>query len=184
MAGLLYTQGTQRLEIIVRKDASGGIGTKGLATDKASQKQQDGDLDDSIDESPKKKTLKAFAVSAGFQMAKQVAFFGFNYYVGGIGMKNGDQALQEQINHQYQMYRDTINVVTSVGSGAAMGFAVGNVPGAIIGGIFGAVSSGMSIAERQVERQRNYDYTVFKQNNEINFNRYRAGNFATLGRNK
>lgn len=183
MAGLLYKQGIQKLEIIIRKDTNGGAsGTKGLATSKASASQSE-DLGEDIDESTKKKTLKQFAIAGVISIVKQTAFWGFDYYVGGIGMRNGDQALQDQINAKLQIYKDTINVGTSLATGAIAGSVFGPV-GALVGGLLGSISSGLNIAGRNMEQKRQYDLQVFKENNAINYNKARAGRALTDGRNK
>lgn len=183
MAKLLYQQGVQKLEIIVRKDTSGSPnGTKGLATGKAGATQSE-DMGDSIDESTKTKTLKQFAIASAIQLTKQTAFAGFDYYVGGIGMQNGDQALQDQINGKINLYKDVIDVGSSIAMGAIAGSAFGPV-GTIVGGLIGVVGSGISMAQRQMERKREYNYTIFKENNSIAYNRARAGISSFNGRDR
>jgi len=181
MAGLLYQQGVQKLEIIVRRDISVASGTKGLATGKASATQAE-DLGENIDDdSTKKKTLKQFAMVGAISVAKQIVFTGFDYYVGGIGMKNGDQALQDQVNAKISMVKDVINVGTSIAGGAIAGSAFGPV-GTVVGAIVGVVSSGISIASRELEAKRQYDFAMFKENNAIEYNKARAGLFGSDGR--
>ena len=103
---MLYKQGVQKFEIIVRKDGNvSASGTKGLKTQQASNSQIDktelgSNID--IDAGVKTKTLGKFVGAGMIQLTKQAIFSGFDYYVSGIGMNSGDQSLQAQINRKIE----------------------------------------------------------------------------------
>lgn len=125
---------------------------------------------------------KAFATSMAIGVGKQLLSQSFNYYVSNIGRENGDSNFQTLVNRQFEIVNDSINVISSMASGAAAGAAVGHLPGAIIGATVGAVSSAISIGFRQAERERSYQYQIFKQDNNQAYNLARANYSATTGR--
>ncbi len=182
---MLYKQGVQKIEIIVRKDTTMGMpGTNGLSTQKASVGQEDKeDLGSNIDEKAgiKQKTLGKFVGKELIQLGKQAAFKGFDYFVGGIGMANGDQALQAQIGRKIEIIQDTVNFGTAAIGGAMLGATFGPI-GSLIGGAVGVASAGISFAFRQAERERTYNYETFKSENAIQYLRARAELNTITGR--
>lgn len=182
---MLYKQGVQKIEIIVRKDTTMGMpGTNGLSTQKANGGQEDKqELGSNIDEQAgiKQKTLSKFVWQHLKQLGKQAVFKGFDYYVGGIGMVNGDQALQAQIGRKIEIIQDTVNFGSAATSGFLLGSTFGGV-GAIVGSVIGVASAGISLVVRQAERERTYNYETFKSENEIQYLRARAELNTITGR--
>ena len=182
---MLYKEGVQKFDIIVRRDGNfSASGTKGLKTQQASNSQIDktelgSNID--IDAGVKTKTLGKFVGAGMIQLTKQAIFSGFDYYVSGIGMNSGDQSLQAQINRKIEIVQDVVNVGSSIFSGALMGSSFGPV-GTVIGGLVGAAGSAISIGFRQANREREYSYQVFKENSSIQYQRARAGLNLTTGR--
>ena len=120
-----YQQGSQRIEIIVRKD-SGSVAQNG-----AKEKESDSVADEKNttwrtsvfgSENPQriKRVIKTNSTHA-LAITKQVADLGIEYYIGGIGNKYGDQAMQEQVSRQYEIVKDYTGFASSVGMGALYG---------------------------------------------------------------
>jgi hypothetical protein len=182
---MLYQQGTQRIEIIVRKE--GGGTTETAARETPTDEIGGGrattwrtsvfgsENPNRIKRVIKTNTTHSLAVS------KQVIDLGIEYWVAGLGNKNGDQAMQEQVQRQVEVVKDVTNIASSIGMGALYG-AWGGPIGAVLGALFGAVSSGVSTAVKYAGREREFNYKMFKENNAIEYQRARASINLTTGR--
>lgn len=181
---MLYQQGTQRIEIIVRKDA--GASSRG-----ANEKDADEVTESSTSSTSSAKTgpststqSKQFLrvnVTHGIAIAKQLTGASINYAIQGMGNKYGDQALQENVARQFEIAQDATNVASSVGMGVAFGAAGGPI-GMLLGGFFGLASSAISLGFKYGGRERDFDYKQFKENNAIEYQRARASISLTTGR--
>lgn len=180
---MLYQMGTQRIEVIVRKEGGGGEqGAKEKDADKANEEQEQSESGNGKSaKSREKARMIRTNVTHGLAVAKQVLDTLINYKIQGVGMKYGDQALQESIAREWEIIKDGTNVASSVAMGALYGASGGPI-GAILGMTFGAVSSGISIAFKYAGRERELDYKQFKENNAIEYNRARASINMTTGR--
>ena len=184
----MYTQQRQRIEIIVRKDVGGGSeGAKTREADANVNGGGEGDpnsllskLTGSSNKTRQNRVIKTNATHA-LAISKQVIDLGIEYYIGGIGMRSGDSALQENVSRNMEIFKDTTNMVSSVAMGALYG-AWGGPIGAVLGAVFGAVSTGASLLTKYKGREREYDFKVFKENNAIEYQRARAGINMTTGR--
>ena len=173
---MLYQQGTQRIEVIVRKeDLSQGAGEKDTA-------------DDTTDDGKDKKKISARTkrivvtnLTHALSTAKQVTGLGVEYYISGIGVRNGDQSMQSQIDRTIEKVEDVTNLASNVARGAVFG-AWGGPVGIAVGITTAAAASSMSLAVKYAGRQRDYDYKIFKENNAIEYNRSRAGINILTGR--
>ena len=184
----MYTQQKQRIEIIVRKDVGGGSeGAKTREADSNMNGEQEGEssslmakLTGSSNKMRQRRVIKTNATHA-LAISKQVIDLGIEYYIGGIGMRSGDTALQENVSRNMEIFKDSTNVVSSVAMGALYG-AWGGPIGAVLGALFGAVSTGASLITKYMGRERDYDFKVFKEENAIEYKRARAGINMTTGR--
>lgn len=184
----MYTQQKQRIEIIVRKDAGGGsegAKTREPSSNINSGSDESGDtllakLTGSNSKMRQRRVLKTNATHA-LAVSKQVIDLGIEYYIGGIGMRSGDTALQENVSRNMEMFKDSTNVVSSIGMGALYGSWGGPI-GAVLGAVFGAISTGASLISKYKGREREYDFKVFKEENAIEYKRARAGINMTTGR--
>lgn len=177
--------GNQRIEIIVRKE--GGVSSQKNAKEKDADKIGGGSEDEKSsfwfgNASPerRKRIIKTNATHA-VAVTKQVADLGLEYYISGLGYKHGDQAYQDNVSRRVEILKDVTNVASSIGMGAVYG-AWGGPIGAALGATFGAISSGVSTAIKYASREREYNYTIFKEQNAIQYNRARAGINETNGR--
>lgn len=181
----LYQQGTQRIEIIVRKegDTGGDVGAKETDVDNIGDGKETtwrtsvfgSENPNRIKRIVKTNTTHALAVT------KQIVDLGIEYWVAGLGNQYGDQALQDNISRKVEIMKDVTNVASSTAMGALYG-AWGGPVGAIIGAVFGAVSSGVSTAVKYANREREFNYKMFKENNSIEYQRARASINLTTGR--
>lgn len=184
----MYTQERQRIEIIVRKDAGGGSeGAKVRDADTpiSSGGDESGSslmakLTGSSSKMRQQRVIKTNATHA-LAISKQVVDLGIEYYIGGIGMRSGDTALQENVSRNMEIFKDATNMISSVSMGALYG-AWGGPIGAVLGAVFGAVSTGASLTTKYMGRQREFDFKVFKEENAIEYQRARAGINMTTGR--
>ena len=180
---MLYQQGTQRIEIVVRKE-----GGSAQSNAKETQAEEIGGRETTWrtsvfgSENPSriKRVIKTNTTHA-LAVSKQVIDLGFEYYVAGLGYKTGDQAYQEQISRQVEIMKDVTGFASSIGMGALYGSWGGPI-GAILGATFGAISSATSIGVKYAGRERDFSYKTFKENNAIEYQRARASISLTTGR--
>lgn len=179
-----YQQGTQRIEVIVRKEGGGAsdVGAKEKNTDDIGEKETTWRTSVFGSENPQriKRVIKTNLTHA-LAVSKQVIDLGIEYYQSGLGMKYGDQAYQEQVSRSFEIFKDTSNVASSVAMGALYGSWGGPI-GAVFGAALGAVSTGASLATKYLGREREFNYKVFKENNSIEYRRARASINLTTGR--
>jgi hypothetical protein len=180
---MLYQTGVQKIEVIVRREG-GGVGA-GAGEENADDKQDKPTTWRTAvfgSESPTriKRVIKTNMTHA-LAVSKQVLDLGIEYAIGGLGYRNGDQSYQERVSRQVEVIKDATNVASSVGMGFLYGSWGGPI-GAALGATFGAVSTLTSINTKYANREREYNYKVFKENNAIEYQRSRANINLTMGR--
>ena len=190
-----YTQQSFTVNINVR--GMGVTGGTGNGTNNADPSTEENKL--TTEESEQAKAAKQQAAKAkaashnlaqmGAAFARQVLNAGVQYGISGIGMQTGDQFLQTQAQRKWNDTQVTINAVQGGLSGAATGAAagavfggVGALVGAVAGGILGAASPLLSRGQEYATGQREYQYTVWKEQSNINYARVRAGAELNDGR--
>ena len=179
---MVYQQGTQRIEIIVRKDSGGGQnGAKETETENVSSTGTQNETQKSGGLTARQKRMIKTNATHALAITKQVADLGLEYVVSGIGQSNGDQALQDQVSRNVEIVKDVTGFASSVAMGALYG-AWGGPVGAVLGATFGAISTGVSTAVKYANRERDFNYKVFKENNAIEYQRARASISLTTGR--
>lgn len=182
----LYQQGTQRIEIIVRKESDGSsVGAKTTEPESAGGKGGGettwktaifgSESPERIRRVIKTNTTHMIAVS------KQVLGLAMEYRHAGISYKTGDQSLQDQVKRKVEVIEDASNVASSVAMGAVYG-AWGGPIGSFLGAAMGLISSGASTIVKYRGREREFNYKVFKENNATEYKRARAHVNLTTGR--
>lgn len=181
---MLYQNGVQRIEVVVRKESAGVAETNAKETPAEDVGGRETTWRASVfgSENPNriKRVIKTNTTHA-LAISKQVVDLGIEYWVGGLGDRYGDQAYQEQVQRQVEIIKDTTNIASSVAMGAVYGSWGGPI-GAALGMLFGAISSGVSTASKYANRRREFNYKVFKENNAIEYQRARASINLTTGR--
>lgn len=182
---MLYQQGTQRIEVIVRKESGGATetGARETSTEEiGGGKETTWKTSVFGSESPNriKRVVKTNATHL-VAVTKQVLDFGIEYWVGGLGDKYGDQAYQEQVERQVEIVKDVSGFASSVAMGAVYGSWGGPI-GMFLGATIGAITSGVSTASKYANRRREFNYKTFKENNAIEYQRARASINLTTGR--
>lgn len=183
----LYQQGTQRIEIIVRKDIGGSdngakeVGAENVTASNAetSTAATSGKSGGTL--SYRQARMLRVSTLHSWGVMKQLGETAINYYVSGLGDMYGDEALQARAERVVESVIDVGGFASSVGMGAASMSWAGPV-GMIIGGSLGAISSGASIGAKYASRRREFNYKVFKENNAIEYQRARASINYTTGR--
>lgn len=179
---MLYQKGTQRIEIIVRKDSGGGQeGAKETDTENvssnASQTQNDGDV---ARISRQRRIAKNITLQE-LSSLKNTSSSVLSYIISGLGQRNGDETLQQQVERGVEILQDMTGSAYSVAMGAFAGSWAGPV-GVVVGGLTASLSSATSIGIKYARRERDYNYNIFKQNNAIEYQRAIAGINLTNGR--
>lgn len=181
---MYYQQGTQRIEVIVRKEGGGATETaaKEVSADEIGERETTWKTKLYGTNNPNRRA-RIWKTNATHSLAvsKQVIDLGFEFWVSGLGNKYGDQSMQEQVQRQVEIMKDVSNVASSIGMGALYG-AWGGPIGAVLGATFGAISTGVSTAVKYAGREREFNYKVFKENNAIEYQRARASISLTTGR--
>ena len=178
---MLYQQGTQRIEIIVRKESTGQDGAKENDTENVSSNGTQNDTQKSGGLTARQKRIIKTNLTHSLAVTKQVVDLGIEYYIAGIGQKNGDQALQDQVSRNVEIVKDVTGFASSVAMGALYGSWGGPV-GAVLGATFGAISTGVSTFVKYANRERDFNFKMFKETNAIEYQKARAGINLTTGR--
>lgn len=175
---MLFQQGTQRIEVIVRKDVGAtDIGAKEKNADEAVDKKSSG-LDA---QARANNRMVRVNLTHTFAASKEITFRAISFYQTGIGMRTGDQSLQEASMRQTEIVKDTMNYATSVSMGIMYGIS-GGIIGMSIGALIGSATSAASLAFKYGERRRDFNFKRFKQDNAIEYRRARANINLTTGR--
>lgn len=175
---MLYQKGTQRIEVIVRKEGGGVTGGRTIDAD---QVENPTDTDAGTTEGRISNRFLRTNLTHGFATIRQVGLLGANYVIQGIGNYTGDQAYQQLVEREVEIYQDVTGFASSVAMGALYGSA-GHAPGAVLGALFAAAGSGASLGVKYASRERDFNYKVFKENNAIEYQRARASISLTAGR--
>ena len=177
----LTQNGTQRIEIIVRK--GGGAESTGAKDKEADKPNEDNQDQDNKDGTTRKKgeVWWRTQLTHTAAVAKQIATLGVHYHLAGIAYKTGDQALQSQVERQVEIVSDTTNIATSVAMGATYG-AAGGTLGSIAGALMMGTQTAATTIAKYMGRERDYEMEMFKQNNAIEYKRARAQINLTTGR--
>ena len=182
----MYTQQTQRIEVIVRKEGGGGEkGNKEVDTEEA------GNSNKSLGERATKavRIVAKAQIMHGIAVAKHIANAGVNFWVGGLGYETGDEAYQQRVGRQVEIAQDATNTATSIAMGAMAGAmagsvvpGIGTIIGGIVGGVLSTANSTAGLISKYMGRQRDFDFKMFKENNAIEYKRARAKINLTTGR--
>lgn len=179
----LYQQGTQRIEIIVRKDTTGGeIGAKETETDQVSSENAQNDENQSQSRiSSKTQRMILTNATHAAAVAKQAFNLTVDDYISRLGYQNGDSAYQQQVQRSFEVVKDTSNIASATIMGALYG-SHGGFIGTVLGGVLGFATSGISTFFKYRGREEEFNYKTFKENNAIAYQRARAGINLTTGR--
>ena len=175
---MLYQKGTQRIEVIVRKEGGGVTGGRTIDPDEV---ENPTDTDTGTTTGSTSSRFLRTNITHGFATARQVGLLGVNYWIQGRGNYTGDQAYQQLVEREVEIYQDVTGFASSVAMGALYGSA-GQLPGAVLGALFAAAGSGASLGFKYASRERDFNYKVFKENNAIEYQRARASISLTAGR--
>lgn len=171
-----YTQYPENITVIVRKD--GGTGTAPTQQQGAKENSPSGKQDEKNNNSFSLLLGKSNEPSATISHVGNFIVSTIKDYVqienSFISARNGDKALQEQVDRRVEIITERANVMVSTITGFAAGGAVGAA--------LALAGSAISLKKKYAGRQRNYDIQIFKENNNIQYMRARAGINLTTGR--
>lgn len=122
-----------------------------------------------------------FAMDMGLRVGSQLVSQTANYYLTDIGRKNGDSNYQAIINRQIEAVTDPLSLVGGTLSGAATGAMFGPI-GAAIGAVVGLVGSSISLGFKYAGKEREYQHTLFEENNNQAYRLSRANFSIYTGR--
>lgn len=179
---MLYQQGTQRIEIIVRKDSgTGQDGAKETDTENVSSSSTQNEISSNGGLTARERRIAKNMTMQALSATKNTSTSILNYIISGMGQRNGDETLQNQIERNVEIVQDITGTAYSVAMGAFAGSWAGPI-GVVVGGLTAALSSATSIGTKYARRERDYSYNIFKENNAIEYQRAIAGINLTNGR--
>lgn len=184
---MLTQKGTQRIEVIVRKEGGTIQGANQKDSDNVSEgggeKSSNGFLTALTGSSSKRRQMRVLKTNIThlFAASKQIALQYANYQIAGIGYKTGDQAQQDITQRYVEKLTDIGGMASSVAIGAVYG-SWGGPLGIAVGIATAVATSSVSLLSKYAGRQRDYDFKVFKEENAIEYTRARAGINLTTGR--
>jgi hypothetical protein len=183
---MLYQKGTQRIEVIIRKEGGGSIAgaNETDVENVGSQESEIGAIEKKLFGTTNKKRIKRIIktnTTHALAFARQTTLLAIDYSLSGYGMKYGDQAYQENVQRQIEIGKDVTGVASSFAMGAIYGSWGGPV-GTVLGASFATLSTATSLAVKYAGREREFNYKTFKENNSIEYQRARASINLTTGR--
>ena len=177
----MLRQQSQKIEVIVRKEGGGGEkNNKETDTDKIGGQNGEQSTGTALLSKRAKRFIFVNATHA-LAVAKQGFNANLNYWVGGMGYTQGDEAYQDRANRQIEIVQDNLSAFSNIAMGAGYG-AVGGPVGMLLGASMAAISTAISINTKYATRKRDYSFKVFKENNAIEYKRARAQLNLTTGR--
>jgi len=185
---MLYQQGTQRIEVVVRKEGgTADIGAKEKNPEDVGGESESGKrgglwakLTGSESIARQERVVKTNTTHLIATMM-QIGLQSRTYFLTGTGMRSGDQALQQNVMREWEIFRDTSGFASSVAMGALYGSWGGPI-GTVLGTLFGAATTGTSTAIKYAQRTREFNFKRFKEDNAIEYKRARANINLTTGR--
>ena len=179
----LFTQG-QKIEVIVRKEDTSAA-TAGAREESADEVTSgsaggasgSGTTTFSTNSKVNKRIIGTKVLSASIAAAR----LGLNYYAGGIGYRNGDAAQQEAVQRNIELVEESAGILLSIGIGATYGVRGGPI-GMAVGAAAAAATTATSLAVKYLNKGREYNMKVFKEENAIEYRRARANLSLTSGR--
>lgn len=183
--GALFTQGTQRIEVVVRRDdvgaATAGAGDESAETlGSSSSGASSSGVTSSASVSGSKVNFRIMATKT---LAAVVASgrLWLNYAISGIAYKTGDTALQEATQRNIEMAEEGAGILLSVGLGATYAIRGGSMAMGV-GAVLAAATTATSLAVKYLGKEREFNMKVFKEENAIEYKRARANLSLTTGR--
>ena len=184
---MLYQKGTQRIEVIVRKEGGGGmVGAKERSTEEASSSEsKEGNgkysaIFGTSSEARKRRIIKTNTTHM-LAVSQHFALMYMNYHYSGYSYYYGDTANQENVQRQLEIGRDWLSIGSSFAMGALYGSWGGPI-GAVLGSLTNGFTAVSSVVFKYRSRDRDFSYKVFKENNAIEYARARASISLTTGR--
>lgn len=177
---MLTQSGTQRIEVIIRKDASGIQGANTKNADQATTEVQQGDGTSRYSQNRRERIIKTNATHI-LAAGRQIGMLAWQYTVSGKGIQTGDEALQQHYQRSWEVIQDTTGFAANIARGMVFG-AWGGPMGVAVGGLIAATTSAASLGVKYSSRRREFNYKVFKENNAIEYRRARANINMTNGR--
>lgn len=175
----MYTQkGTQRIEIVVRGEGIYGTGEQERATGNNNGSGERGKKQWA--ERRRGRIWRQNAIHLGSTIW-QISKRGIHYAINGLGMQYGDKAFQEQVDRRVEIFEDVTNGIGGVLAGAMMG-SFGGPIGVAFGVAIGVANAVANVSFKYAQREREYNFKVFKQENAIEYKRARANTNLTFGR--
>lgn len=181
----LFTQG-QKIEVIVRKedtsaataganDTSAEETTSGTSAGASGAGTYAGSY--AASGKVNKRIIGTKVLSAGIASTR----LGINYYFGGVGYRNGDAAQQEAVQRNVELIEEGAGILLSIGIGATYGVRGGPI-GMVVGALAATATTATSLAVKYLNKEREYNIKVFKEENAIEYRRARANLSLTTGR--
>lgn len=183
---MAFMQGVQRIEVIVRKEDTGGA-TAGANEESAESVGSSGSGSGASSTGTAASYGTHSKVNARITATKTLSAFiamgrlGLNYVVGGTAYRNGDTAMQEAAQRNLEMVEEGAGLLLSIGIGATYG-ARGGVGGMAIGAALAAMTTASSLFFKYRGKERDYNIKMFKEENAIEYKRARANLSLTTGR--
>ena len=183
----LYEQGVKKIVVTIRKEAGAetsngqrGAGEKETPNLTPQQSSRLMTLYGTTNAHRIKRINRINATHA-IGVMRQVASYAISYEINGQAMINGDSAYGDAINRSIEVLQDTTGVASAFLTGALYGSG-GGLIGAVVGSLASGTSAIASLTFKYINRQREYDYKMFKIDSGIEYKRARANISLTNGR--
>lgn len=173
---MLFQQ-QSKIEVIVRKEDDSGE-EKGNETLEAGESTNNPDGKKNTKANNKQTKIRATQIYSAF---KQIRNLAVNYGLGGLGYYYGDASYQDLWQRNIEILNDFGSIISAVGIGATYG-SIGGPVGMAIGIATNVATTTASLLTKYANREREFSVKEFKQNNQIQYARARAGVNFTNGR--
>lgn len=188
---MTYTQGVQKIEVVVRKQIDGAqaapAGTKEAEAPASPQTENKGDGASGgaaeKETEPRRMSSRTVLtnVTHSIATARQIGNLALQYYTSGLADKHGDEAYQQMVERKIEIANDAASIGISTVMGIVYGSRGGPV-GAAVGAVTMGGSATASVISKYATRRRDYNYKMFREENGIEYLRARASINLTAGR--
>lgn len=181
----LYEQGVKKIVVTIRQSGAGGKGTRGAKTQETPEPKDEMSSWNmtmyGTTNQHRIDRIKRINLTHAIGVSRQVASYMISYKLSSLEMENGDATYSDYMQRQVEVIEDVSGIATAFATGALYGSG-GGLSGAIVGSLASGASAIASTAFKYINRQRDYEFKMFKINNGIEYKRARANISLTNGR--
>lgn len=181
----LYEQGVKKIVVTIKQGRSTSEGTRGAKThDNPEPKDEMSSWNMTLYGTTNEHRIariKRINLTHAIGVSRQVASYMLSYKLSSLEMESGDSTYSDYMQRQVEIIEDATGIASAFATGALYGSG-GGLAGAVVGSLASGASAIASTTFKYANRERDYEFKMFKINNGIEYKRARANVSLTNGR--